>query len=267
MVSGRRARFILGVCCTRDLAPSHCGAHPHFHSDAHFLWPVEVSERAVLEEPSCGVFPLGVLQACLHGVPCKLFTTPARFCSVSGTRFTVFVVYTPVSGAKRCSSDSVVLPAILHGRISRLLGPALFRLESLHWETRLHGTVLPLRTSSLLVRFPETILKRRLLVAFHVVPCKQPSSVSHQPRPHVHGGCHFCRGTFFQLETQASNLTFHCVLCSPNCTDALTAESWCCLNLELNSICACSQPRSCLPTTSTRVLDQPSELLSHTPSA
>ena len=39
------------------------------------------------------------------------------------------------------------------------------------------------------------------------------------------------------------DLTFHCVLCSPKCTDALTAESWYCLNLELNSICTCPQAR------------------------
>ena len=42
-----------------------------------------------------------------------------------------------------------------------------------------------------LVRFPETIFERFFLVAFHVIPFKQPSCVSHQPRPHVRGGCHF----------------------------------------------------------------------------
>ena len=50
----------------------------------------------VLEELSCAV---------------KLFTKSARFFSESGTPFTVLVVYTPVSVAKRCSSDSVVLPS------------------------------------------------------------------------------------------------------------------------------------------------------------
>ena len=39
----------------------------------------------------------------------------------------------------------------------------------------------------------------------------------------------------FQLEPQAANLTFHCDLCSSNCTDALTAGSWCCLNFELDA--------------------------------
>ena len=51
-----------------------------------------------------------------------------------------------------------------------------------------------------------------------------------------HGHTSMACVTSIESETLASNLTFHCVLCSPNCTDALTAESWCCLNLELNSV-------------------------------
>ena len=119
-----------------------------------------------------------------------------------------------------------------------------------------------------LVRFPTAIFERCLLVAFHVIPPKQPSNMSHQPRPHVHGGCHFDRETCFQLETQASNLTFHCVLCSPNCTYALTAESWCCLNFELDSVCACSHCNLvCQQLQCGFWIDlQNSELLTHTPS-
>ena len=48
-------------------------------------------------------------------------------------------------------------------------------------------------------------------VDFHVVPFKQPYCVSHQPRPHVHGGCHFQRGTCFQLEIE-SDLPLRLVL-------------------------------------------------------
>ena len=54
---------------------------------------------------------MAFLQACPRAFLCKLFTRAARRCSVSGTRFTVLVVYTPVSVAKRCSSDSVALPS------------------------------------------------------------------------------------------------------------------------------------------------------------
>ena len=43
---------------------SHCGAHPHLHSDVRFPLPLEVSRRALVEELSCEVFPLGVLQVC-----------------------------------------------------------------------------------------------------------------------------------------------------------------------------------------------------------
>ena len=55
--------------------------------------------------------PAGRPAHLFHGVPCKPFTKSARFCAVSGTRCTVLVVYTPISFAKRCSSDSVVLPS------------------------------------------------------------------------------------------------------------------------------------------------------------
>ena len=76
-----------------------------------------------------------------------------------------------------------------------------------------------------LIWFPEAILKCCLLVGFHVVPFKQPSCVSHHPRPYIHGWTHFQRETLFQLDTQASNLIFHCILCSPRlrqCCDCRT---------------------------------------------
>ena len=55
--------------------------------------------------------PAGRPASLSRGVPCKLFTKSTRRCSVSGTRFNVLVVHNPVSVAKRCSSDSVVLPS------------------------------------------------------------------------------------------------------------------------------------------------------------
>ena len=132
---------------------------------------------------------------------------------MSGTRFTVLVVHTPVSVAIRCSSDSVVLPShnprthLASARPclipSRIL--ALGDAEQCCLRKHHHPT---------LVRFPETVFERCLLVACHVVPFKQPSSVSYQPRPHIHGGSHFQRETSFQLKTQALNLTFHCVMSS-----------------------------------------------------
>ena len=80
-----------------------------------------------------------------------------------------------------------------------------------------------------LVRFPNAILKRCLLVTFHVLRFKQPSSVSHQPRAPVHGGCHFDRESCFQIETQASNQTFHSVFCSPNCQHS---QNWFWMNFR-----------------------------------
>ena len=188
---------------------------------------MEVSQRALHEELSCEVFPLGVLQVCPTEFPAS-FSTNLHVSAVSGTRFTVLVVYTPVSVAKRCSSDSVVLPSHTPRTSLASARPCL-----------IPSRILPLGNTATRNRAGSANFITSPWYGFPK-PFKQPSSVSHQPRPHVHGGCHFNRETCFQLETQASNLTFHCVLCSPNCTDALTAESWCCLNLELNSICACS---------------------------
>ena len=183
-----------------------------------------------------------VLRACSAEFPCKPFTKSARFCSVSGTRLTVLVVYTPNSFAKTCWSDSVVLPShtprtnLASARPclipSRIFPPGDTATRNSAASAKLHHLSF--------VRFPKAIFKRCLLVALHVIHFKQPSIVSHQPRPHIHGGRHFDRESCFQLETQASNLTFHSVVCSPNCTIALAAESWSCLNFELNSVCACS---------------------------
>ena len=130
-----------------------------------------------------------------HGVPCKLFTKSARVCAVSETRFTVLVVYTPVSVANRCSSDSVVLPSHTPRTKSRVCSTLPDPVSNLSTGGHGHTEQSCLRELHhlSLVRFPETILQRRLLVAFHVISFKQPSSVSHQPRPDVHGGCHFYR--------------------------------------------------------------------------
>ena len=193
----------------------------------------------MLEEPSCEVFPLAVLQACptaflanfspnLHVVaPCLEHVSLPSWCTL---------LYPSRRDVHRNPSSC---RAIFHGQILRLLDPVKFRPESFRRHGQRERSCLRELHHLSLVRFP--VFERCLLVAFHVKPFKQPSSVSHQPRPHVHGGCHFDRETCFQLEPQASNLTFHSVLCSPNCTDALTAESWCCLNLEMDSICACPQ--------------------------
>ena len=78
--------------CVTSSAP--CGAHSHLHSDAHFHWLMEVSQRAVLEELCCEVFPLGVLQACptaflahsslnLHVfAPCLELVSPSSGCTL-----------------------------------------------------------------------------------------------------------------------------------------------------------------------------------------
>ena len=71
---------------------------------------------ALPRELSCGVFPLGVLQACSTEFLAHLSPESARFCSVCGTRFTLLVVYTPNSFAQRCSSVSVVLPNLVPRR-------------------------------------------------------------------------------------------------------------------------------------------------------
>ena len=145
---------------------------------------------------------------------------------------TVLLENTPASVANKCSSDSVVLANHTSRTTLASARPCL-----------IPSRILPLgdtatRSSPLLGTVPRNNPQTPSSCCLHVVLVKQPSSVSHQPRPHVHGGCHFHRETCFQLEMQASNLTFHCVLCSPNRTDVLTAESWCCLILELSSICA-----------------------------
>ena len=117
-----------------------------------------------------------------------------------------------------------------------------------------------------LTRFPETIFKRCLLVDFHVVRGTLQATIQ-RVSP--------CTATYPWLESLPtrdafptrdesieSDLPLHLV--PYNCANALTAEFWGCLDLELNSICTCSL-RSCPPTISMQVLDQ-SRLLSHTPS-
>ena len=133
-----------------------------------------MSQRALREELSCEVFPLGVLQACSTEFLCKPFTKSTRFCSVSGTRFT------PISFAKRCSSDSVVLPS--HAPWTNLASAPPCLIPSRIFSTRGHvyteQSYLRELHHLLLVRFPKTIFERCLLVAFYVAPFQQPSSVS-----------------------------------------------------------------------------------------
>ena len=79
----------------------------------------------LLEELSCEVFPLGVLQACSTQFVATPFTKSARFCSVSGTRFTVLVVYSlPTRSQRDVHRNPWSCPAKLHGKISHLLEPA-----------------------------------------------------------------------------------------------------------------------------------------------
>ena len=163
--------------------------------------------------------PAGRPASLSHGVPCKLFTRSAPRCIVPGTRFTVLVVRGLV---------------ICYGHILRLLDPSLFRFEPFHWETRPTGTELPPRTSSPLLgtvsrnnlqTLSSCCLSRNAFQAtiLRVSPTTATRAWRVSPRSR----------DVFQLEPQASNQTFHCVLCSSNCTDALTTESWCCFNLEL----------------------------------
>ena len=84
-----------------------------------------------------------------------------------------------------------------------------------------------------LVRFPKTIFERCLLVSFHMVPFKQPSCVLNNPWPNIQGGRYLCRETCFELKSQAPDSSFHRILCSSHCTDALAAESRCCFGFQL----------------------------------
>ena len=153
------------------------------------------------------------------------------------------MVYTPISVAKRCSSDSVVLPG--HIPLTNLASARPCLIPS---------RILPLGNSG-------TVSRNNLRT---LSSCCLSRDTFHATIHTSMAGGHFDRETCLQLEPQASNMTFHCVLCSPNCTNALPAESWCCLNLELNSTCTCPRRNVCPPTTSKRVVDQPSELHSHT---
>ena len=72
-----------------------------------------------------------------------------------------------------------------------------------------------------------------------VVTRKRTASVSHQPRPCGHGGVHRYGETTFQFEPQTPHLSFYSVLRSSNRTDALAAEPWRRLNLELNAVRTC----------------------------
>ena len=162
---------------------------------------MEVSQRALLGELSGGVFPLGVLQACPK-VPCKLFTKSARVCSVFNSlhcprgvhscicREEVFIGFRGL--AKPYSTDKSRVCSTVPDSVSNL-------------STGRHGHT-------------EQSCLREL---HHLLSSNHPACLTN----HGHGGCHFYRETCFQLETQTSNLTFHYVLCSPICTDALSAES------------------------------------------
>ena len=140
------------------------------------LWLREVSQRAVLGELSCEVFPLGVLQGC----------PPAFLADFSPNQHVVALCLELASPSSWCT---LLYPSLLPGHVPRTT-LASARPCQISLRTLPQSRLRELHHLSL-VRCPETIFERCLLVAFHVIPNKQPSSVSHQPRHHVHGGCHF----------------------------------------------------------------------------
>ena len=174
---------------------------------------------------SCEVFPAKRPASLSHGVPCNLLTKSARFCSVSGTRFTVLAVHTPNSFAKRCSSDSVVFPS--HIPRTNLASPCLAPPRILplgDTATRNSAASANFINSPCYVSrsYLQTLSSCRLSRGTFQATIQRvsPSTATH----------HGWSQTRFQLETRASNLTFHCA--------TALAESWCHLDLELNSICA-----------------------------
>ena len=114
-------------------------------------------------------------------------------------------MYTPVSVAKTSSPDSVVLPRHVPRTNLVCSAPPDFTSNPANRN----------RTASAnFITFPwYGFPKQCLRVANHVKTCKQPSSVSHQPCPHVLGTCHFHRETWFFLWMTAhvqSNYTKEC---------------------------------------------------------
>ena len=175
--------------------------------------------------------PIGRPASLFHGVPLQTFHQIYAFLLCVWNSFHSHLVreemFIGFRGlAKPCSMDKPRICSTLPDSVSNLF----------HSGTRLHGTELPPRTSS-----PPlgTVSQNNLrtLSSCCLLRGTFPATIQRVTSM----GCHFDRETCVQLEPQASNLTFHYVWCSPNCTDALTAEFLCCLNLELDSICACPE--------------------------
>ena len=146
----------------------------------------------------CGVY---ILQACSRVFPD----------TSSPSHLVVVLHLAPASPSKSCTHLRLSLPSNISLTNLASARPCPEFTLHLSAERRGQAEVSCLRElhNLSLDRLPEAILKRRLLLAFHVVPFEQPPCVSYQPRPYVCGGCHRHRETCFQLEPQAPDLTIH----------------------------------------------------------
>ena len=143
---------------------------------------------------------------------------------------------------KGCASESTLLPSHVPRTNLTSARPSLMSLRTFPVEMWPHGRRLPPQTQDLTVEnLPEAILEGYLLASFLVVSLEQPPRVSHQPRPCGHGGVHRHGETSFQFEPQTPDLSTYSVLRSSHRTDALAAEPWRRLNLELNAVRNCPQ--------------------------
>ena len=177
-------------------------------------------------------------RACPRARPATLPPNHSACCSVSGTR----AVNTPSSVPKGCASESTLLPSHVPRTNLTSARPSLMSLRTFPVETWPHGRRLPPQTQDLTVEnLPEAILEGRLLASFHVVSLGQPPRVSHQPRPCGHGGVHRHGETSFQFEPQTPDLSIYSILRSSHRADALAAEPWRRLNLELKAVRTCPQ--------------------------